>query len=448
MCILLLVEPGGAARIMGNPQTTHPPALEEQLKSDPRWRLLDRILATPPFQKSSRLPSLLCYLAEHSLCGRAEELTEQRIGTAIFGKAADYSPSEDSAVRVHVRQLRLRLHEYFACEGRDEPIIVDIPKGSYELVFHSANPRPVQPEVHAVVREPAPPKKQLLRKDMFLVGALLALLVCSIGWYRAARAAPDDTQVPWPVSAVIEKNAQTKVVVTDGSSMLRLLTRKNFTLEDYLGPGFLASITPPRMDDNLSRLVKYISDSQITSFADTMMASTLVQLAGSRSQNILVCTARDLNRRDLEQGNFIFVGGPTSNPWVSLFADKLNFQVVEDGVGGNMYFLNKKPLPGEQLTYQGLRYTGSGGEDYATIALLPSSSGQGNVLILQGLREEGTEALGILLGIARDRDELRHALHIPDGSHTPVYFEALVRARTVAGAPVSISIVTTRIVRP
>jgi hypothetical protein len=230
--------------------------------------------------------------------------------------------------------------------------------------------------------------------------------------------------------------------------MLRLLNQKEFSLEDYLQPGFLASMTPPKMDDNVARLVKYISDSQITSFADTMVASTFVKLAGGQSDNLVVCTARDLNRRDMEQGNFIFVGGPTSNPWVSLFADKLNFQVVEDGVGGKMYFLNKKPLPGEQRSYEGLRYTGSGGEDYATISLLPSSSGQGNVLILQGLREEGTEALGILLADVKDRTELKRVLGIHGDPQNPTYFEALVRARTVAGAPVSISIVATRIISP
>ncbi len=447
MCILLIVRAIGAARLMGNLQTSHPFALEEELKSDPRWQLLDRILATSPFQKSSRLPALLCYLAEHSIRGRLDELTEQHIGTAIFGKPAGYSPAEDSAVRVHVRQLRLRLHEYFACEGRDEPVIVDIPKGSYELVFHSAHARPPQLDVHPVVAAAEPKEKRFVAREIILGIALLAVAVCSVGWYRSAMAARQ-VQVPWPVSAVIQKNVQTRIVVSDGSSMLRLLTQKEFTLQDYLQPGFLASITPPHMDDNLSRLVTYISDSQVTSFADTMLASTLVQLAAARSGNLLVCTARDLNRRDLEQGNFIFVGGPTSNPWVSLFADRLNFQVVEDGVGGEMYFRNKKPLPGEKATYEGLRYTGSGGEDYATISLLPSSSGQGNVLILQGLREEGTEALGILLAIDKDRAELKQALQARSGSQVPGYFEALVRARTVAGAPVSIDIVTTRTIHP
>lgn len=230
--------------------------------------------------------------------------------------------------------------------------------------------------------------------------------------------------------------------------MLRLLGQREFSLEDYLAPDFLQGLTPPHMDENVARLVKYISSSQITSFADTMVASTLVRLAGTQSDRLLLYTARDLDRRDVESGNFVFVGGPTSNPWVSLFADKLNFQAVEDGVGGRMYFLNRKPLPGEQSEYEGLRSTGSGGEDYATISLLPNGNGQGNVLILQGLREEGTEALSILLDDAKERSALMRALHIPNKTSNTVHFEALVRARTVAGAPVSIQIVATRIVTP
>lgn len=81
-------------------------------------------------------------------------------------------------------------------------------------------------------------------------------------------------------------------------------------------------------------------------------------------------------------------------------------------------------------------------------SLLPNSSGQGNVLMLQGLREEGTEALGILLADEKDRAELNRVLKTHGKLNNPMYFEALVRARTVAGAPVSISIVATRIIHP
>jgi hypothetical protein len=230
--------------------------------------------------------------------------------------------------------------------------------------------------------------------------------------------------------------------------MLRLMTKRQISLEEYLAPGARTAFTPGKMDDNVSQLVKYIEDSEITSFADTAVSTTLMRLAGPESDLITVVSARDLNRRDLERGNFIFVGGPTSNPWVSLFSDKLNFQTVEDTIGGRMYFLNRNPRKGEQPEYEGLRFTGSGGEDYATISVLPMKNGRGSVLLLQGLREEGTEALGLLLSDENLRTKLRQALGTTDDPAYPVYFEALVKASTIAGAPVSISVVATRRITP
>src|ERR1035438_8799668 len=45
------------------------------------------------------------------------------------------------------------------------------------------------------------------------------------------------------------------------------------------------------------------------------------------------------------------------------------------------FFRNAHPKPGEQATYQGLAFTGSSGEDYATISLLPLANGRGSVPI-------------------------------------------------------------------
>jgi hypothetical protein len=173
----------------------------------------------------------------------------------------------------------------------------------------------------------------------------------------------------------------------------------------------------------------------------------LMKLAGPLNGQLVLTSARDLDRRDLGQGNYIFVGSPTSNPWVTLFANKLNFQEVEESVGGRMYFLNRNPRAGEQNRYQGLASTGSSGEDYATISVLPGQIGQGNVMILQGLRQEGTEALSAFLADATDRERLENAVGQSAKSASP-YFEALVRSRSVAGAPVSVDIVAVRSIQP
>jgi hypothetical protein len=406
--------------------------------------LVERILHSAPFQKSTNLHSLFSYLAENSIRGNAEALTERQIGEAVFGKPPGYSPAEDSAVRVHMRQLRLRLHEYFDQEGRKEVQRLDIPKGSYLLEFHGSEPetKPVAPSTPAVSAASKRIWPIAMRELLFWV-AIAAAIVCAIGWRHAVRmAAP--APVPWPLNAVIQPDLQTRIVVSDSSTMLRQLGNQEITLDQYLRPGFRESMIPPHLDANFSRLVNYISDSQLTSFADLTVYSSLKKLAGPLDTQLVLTSARDLDRRDLERGNYVFVGSPTSNPWVSLFANQLNFQEAEDGIGGKMYFLNKKPLPGEQNVYQGLAQTGAGGQDYATISLLPGGMGQGNVLILQGLRQEGTEALGELLADPDDRAQLERALaNHGDSQHSP-YFEALIRAQAIAGAPVSIQIVTVR----
>ena len=125
----------------------------EDLRTDERWQLVQRIVSSAPFQKSTRLRELLQYIAQETLRGNAHELTEQHIGSALFHKPSGYSPLEDSSVRVHVRQLRLKLHEYFNEDGRNEPIILEIPRGSYAPIFRAvqkAGPVPVTIESRAI----------------------------------------------------------------------------------------------------------------------------------------------------------------------------------------------------------------------------------------------------------------------------------------------------------
>ena len=419
------------------------------LNADARWQLIERILLTDPFMKSTRLPGLLTYLAERSIRGDASALTEQRIGIVVFNKPEDYSPVEDSAVRVHVRQLRLRLHEYFNSEGRNETLTVDVPKGSYVLAFHNTVREPVPSPVHPGEVSTAALNGRRTRIWQVAAGlALVAALLCGLGWYRTGVLLLSTRQVPWPLNAVVQDDKETNVVIADKNTVLRRLQNRQFTLEDYLHRDYLRSEASSQVSANEALLINDIAESQLTSFADVVVTSTLVKLAGYHSDRMVMRWARDLNLRDLEHGNYIFVGSSITNPWVSLFESRLNFVVVEDGVGGKMYFRNKKPQPGEQEIYQGLGRTGSGGEDFATISLLPSYNGSGNVLIIEGLRQEGTEAVGRLLADAGERAKLEQAIGAHGQMWRPIYFETLIRTRSLAGAPVSIDVVSTRIINP
>ena len=418
------------------------------LRADARWQLIERITASMPFQKSARLRDLLCFLAEKTLHGQAQDLSEHRIGSAVFGKAQDYSVVEDSSVRVHVRQLRLKLHEYFDGEGRGEAVIVEIPKGAYTTLFRNVEQRVAAEPVGEVKGTGLKSWVQLLPWAL----AAVFLITTLAAWFRhPAVAVPPSA--PWPLSALFDSsNGQVQVVVADiNYGMMRLVDEKSVTLEQYLSPAYRSGATLSNAHPTAreARVMKYLSDSLLTSYADVVVVYTLMRVSGNSDNSIVVRSARELRPRDLEQGAFVFVGSPSSNPWVSYFQDKLNFQEREGVVGESLkFFQNMHPKAGERNTYQGLTFTGSSGEDYATISLLPLANGRGSVLILQGLQQEGTESAGLFLADARNRQKLQEALGISGSPTQPVYFEALIRTQAVAGAPNATSIVATRVIHP
>ncbi len=426
------------------------PAAPDPISSDERYLLIQRIVSSAPFQKSARIRELLLYISERTIHGHGGELTEHEIGTELFHKPADYSPLEDSTVRVHVRQLRLKLHEYFDEEGRAEPLIVSIPKGSYAPVFRSAT-KPESAIADAHSHEPMHTATRWQTIVPWTVAAILAVVACgSLVWaYRGANSVgASGSSMPWPVSQVIDAKHGTTVVVADSNyGMVRILTSQQGSLDQYLRRDFLpdAKVAKGTLADG--RLQQYISGSMLTSFADVADVVALLRMAGPLQKRVSVRFPRDMAMRDLDHDNLVFIGSPGSNPWVSLFQNKMNFRESEGVVGNSAKaFLNMHPLPGEQERYEGLRWTGSVGEDYATIAVLPNPTHDGSILVLQGLQQEGTEAAGRFLADEDSRRQLKIALGLsPTADPTEdVWFEALIHSRTVAGASNSTSLVAVR----
>jgi hypothetical protein len=427
---------------------------------DVEWSLVERIAASQSFRKTARLKDLLYYLAEKSICGEYSALSEQHIGQAVLGKSADYSPVEDSSVRVHIRQLRLKLHEYFDCEGREEPLIVEIPKGGYMLSFRAvtaAGPEAPAPELSPPTEtQPrellATPARRRAILPWIFVAALSIL--CLFLWQRdgIARSGP----VPWPLNEVFDNGHRSEIVLSDSTyAIRRFVNGEPVSVESYMRRDFQHKTNPNQSITNQSDagkgayLARYSADALLTSWADVSIATTLLRILPNTLGQVSVRSARDLHPRDLEDGNYVFVGSPASNPWVLLFENRLNFRELRcDEIHESAkVFLNKHPRPGEQGTYKGLGGTGLDGSDFASIALLPSDSGRGNILIIQGLQQESTEAAGLLLTDEGGRDKLKKALKIQNEPKSPVYFEALLRVEAVGGSPKSATIVASRILK-
>lgn len=428
------------------------PKATEDILADERWQLVQRIVSSPPFQKSTRLRELLEHVTERTIHGHAHELTEQQIGSTLFHKPSGYSSLEDSSVRVHARQLRLKLHEYFDEEGRNEPLILSIPKGSYTPIFKPPTKAAGALTEAALGVSPAAAWRAKAILAWTLCGVLT--IVCAVLAYRSARhgtpgLAESATNPPWPFSQVFDTKHQTLIIVADSNyGMFRIRTSQPGSLDQYLRRDFLQSSSKLNPEGADFRLNEYITNSTLTSFADVADVATLLEMAGPSQKQASIRYPRDLAMRDLDHENYVLIGSPGSNPWVSLFQNKLNFHESEAIVGNSVKaFVNTNPLPGEKTRYEGLRWTGAMGEDYATIALLPNVTHDGGVLIMQGLQQEGTEAAGRFLADPENQRQLKSALGFKGSrgnSFENIWFEALIRSRTVAGAPNSTTLVVVR----
>lgn len=427
--------------VLASPQ----PVPSPDLLNDERWHLIQRIVTSPAFHRSARLRDLLLHVSERTLHNQTHELSEQQIGQALFHKPAEYRPVEDSSVRVHARQLRLKLHEYFNGAGRNESLVVEIPKGCYVPVFRYISTVSEAPAGLEALPQTALPGDVKRARLAWAVAAVLAAVCVALAMTRNPKTVPVPVaNPPWPFSAVFDKRHQTIVVVADSNyGMERLLTGSAGSLEQYLRADLTNAPETAKLDGISSPFREYLSKSSLTSFADVFEVVSLMKMAGPFRDQMTVRYPRDLRIRDLDHENFVFVGSPGSNPWVSLFQDRLNFREAEGRVGQSpKMFVNTKPLPGELPQYEGLRRTGAVGEDYATIALLPNITHDGNVLILQGLQQEGTESAGRFLADDVNRNLLRNALRT--NQRDPMGFEALIRSGTLSGAPSSTALIAIR----
>jgi hypothetical protein len=127
-----------------------PAAPPEKLREEEKFAILaqlERVLATPYFSHSKRLPAFLRYVVRAAVEGQADLLKERTIGIDIFGKNADYDTSLDPIVRVTAGEVRKRIAQYYQEPGRERELRLSLPAGSYVPHFHFPEPEAAAAEV-------------------------------------------------------------------------------------------------------------------------------------------------------------------------------------------------------------------------------------------------------------------------------------------------------------
>ncbi len=406
--------------------------------------LLGRVASSPQFQKSKRLRELLLYLGERALTDPNRILREQEIGVEVLGRPANYDTSHDTLVRVLISQLRKKLQDYFTGEGRDEPYILEIPKGNYLPVVRL---REAESETAESLEEmPAPPRARAWARRVG-VGALVVLgaaavlwpayevLARHVAWRNTAR---PNVEAFW--SQLFDNGQATYVVLSDVSLIeFEKLMGGPIHLSEYEAHEF--DRLADSIQDPVSRaLAREFVNRVTTSVSDVQVARDFGVLAAARHLPLNLISARDATSPLISSMNTVLLGSRRANPWINLFEDQLNFQTdYYQESPPAMRFVNRSPLPGEQASYPAeWRHTG-----YCRVASLPNPRHTGNVLLISGSDVISTEAGGRFVASEDSMRQLRQKLGVKPGRPMPP-FEVLLRTRIVNSTVPSFEMVSAR----
>lgn len=135
---------------------------------------------------SSRLLRLFSYIGEKYFEGQTERLHEYDLATEVFGRSkSTFNPGEDAIVRVEAHRLRKRLKEYYEGEGKDHPVHVSLPPGSYVPAFTQCNAAPEESAEQELPASALPSLKW--RRWAYAASACAFLLIAVLAWRALGR---------------------------------------------------------------------------------------------------------------------------------------------------------------------------------------------------------------------------------------------------------------------
>ncbi len=409
---------------------------------DQRWQLALRIAGSGSMGRSRLLSDFLLYIVERSIQGRHGEITEQQIGVAVFGRAEDYNSNDDNIVRSYARKLRKRIDDYYAGEGSEETLRLEIPRGGYTPIFTdyispsaiasleeeagdapgSSKPTTIVPAIPVIPRFSFTPGMLLMLLLGILLGVGATLLKQSRIFLSPAEAA---SHTLW--AELFSGNRDTFIVPSDaGLVIMQRLVDRPVPLSNYVNGTYRTRL---KADDlpNAAEILK-LGNRRYTSVVDLDLAAHLAQLREVVPGRMLLRYARDLRMDDLRTVNAILIGSDESNPWLQLFGPQLQLAFeYEPNSGRPSGFVNSSPRPGESQLYS---TTGREDRTFGIIAYRPNLTGTGHVLIVAGLNTAGTQAAAAFLLDPSSMMPTLERARLADGKLQP--FELLVSAANVA----------------
>jgi len=389
---------------------------------------IDRIAASPVLQGSEALCNLLKYLARHSIEAPEVPVKEYQIATELFGRPANFDPRVDSTVRVQMSRLRSKLQEFYSTLGRDEPILVEIPRGTHTVSFREREAVPPLP-LEPVVAPHEPSRWFRYRWHVIAALAAVAASVFAVMWQKRLVEQPKSGPRAVAPLAVfwrgILRGATEPLVVFSNAEFVG---RPETGLR-YLKPG--QSPAGPVFD-------------HYTGVGEVLSIHDLDEVLFRLGKPFLVKRGRLLNWDDTKNRDLIFLGSPSENLSLrELSLDRqFKFQTMETPPRkGDLAIVNLRPGASEQTYYfasKDLPIT----EDYALVELVTGTRPSRSILLLAGTTTFGTQGA---VEYVCSEDSVRDLLpRVSNGADSVGPFTALLHLKINGGVPIETTVVALR----
>jgi hypothetical protein len=442
-----------------------------------------RILRSATFRNASTLQQLLTYLASRSAAGTGGTPKEYTIGLEALGRKEDFDPKIDPIVRVQSHRLRTKLKEYYAVEGSQDPILIQIPKGHYLPTFEPMPAcSPIQPDLPnlpdpgAAVPLPDETIKPEAERDprvgsaanrtgwstaTRLVTAAICLLIGFLGFWigrvysrinsgggetftwRNGTADKDVVQSFWarflnddrsPVIAYPDA-----VFLLDDSNDLFRYRRgasdgRGGIVEPHLARQFASN---PQLVDKAGQLYY---ENGYTGTGELEAVAMLSGLLGRMGIKPIIKSSRDLTPNDLNQHNVILLGSPFQNVAVAQLLTSGDFVFQNPDQRHEQWraqIINAHPKPGESGAYGTERDhdTRVLASDFSLITIAQGVVPGRYIADLGGLDTKGTQGATTFATSSFGVEQLNRALGANNAlpASGPPIFQALVRVQLAKG---------------
>jgi len=402
---------------------------------------IDKLLSSHALHGSESLCKLLRYLATHSLEHPGTSPKEYQIATEVFGRQQDFDPHVDSMVRVQAGRLRTKLAEYYASEGTEDQIVVELPKGTYGLTFH---PRPHGVgRNHAVTSHDSPSNSDVNgRTSRTLVIAVVALSVVLASAVAVAtdrflnrRVAEARVSGDGP-GAPVAFHVFWKGFLTGPQEPWVIFSNAAFVGRPYVGMRYYN-----RAKDSGAVILDHY-----TGVGEVLAVHALDTVFEKLHQQIRVKRGSLFSLDDAKNNDLIFIGSPSENLTLLELPNTQEFsfkQITSGSRMGTMEIINVHPESGELQEFLPTPPDEVLTADYSVIALKRGLNPAHSVLILAGATTIGTQAAVEYVCQQDSLEQLLLRLSVSNSGELKP-FEAVIRVKVAKGVPVGSELVALR----